>query len=70
MSYKLAGHTMVSTPHGDVCESCGRTWAQMLQEREYWRPGALGVAHVGGLLESELAELNARLDRIWGALAA
>jgi len=61
---------MVETPHGDVCESCGRTWAQMLQEREYWQPGVMGVAHVGGLLSSEIAELNDRVERIWKALAA
>jgi hypothetical protein len=46
MRYSLAGHQMVLTAHGDVCEVCGRTWAQMLNEREYWKVGEPNIAQV------------------------
>jgi hypothetical protein len=65
MRYALAGHTMIPTPHGDACELCHKTWQQMLNEREYWKVGQGGVAHVGNLNESEVKQLNDRLEKIW-----
>jgi hypothetical protein len=68
MRYALAGHNMLTTAHGDVCEVCGRTWAQMLNEREYWRAGQGGIAHLGNLNESEVKQLNDRVEYIWSVM--
>lgn len=68
MRYTLAGHNMLPTAHGDVCEVCGRTWAQMLAEREYWKVGQGGIAHVGNLNESEVKQLHDRVEYIWSVM--
>jgi hypothetical protein len=63
---RVAGHQFVNTPAGEACE-CGKTWLYVLDRREEWKPGAPGIAHIGGLEEKEVAELNAKLQRIWDA---
>ena len=69
MRYALAGHTMIPTAHGDVCEICHRTWVQMLNEREYWKIGEPGIAHIGNLNAAEVQQLNDRVEFIWKAMA-
>lgn len=64
----LAGHSMVPGPRGSVCQQCGRTWIEMLDNRDRWRPGEFGIAHTGGLTDGEVRELQAELDRIWACL--
>jgi hypothetical protein len=66
----LAGHPMDDGLHGLVCTLCGRTWLQMLAEREHWRKGELGIAHVAGLSDNEVGELRAELDRLWASVKA
>ena len=62
----VAGHAFVETPCGEAC-SCGKTWLYVLDRREEWRPGVTGIAHTGGLTIEEIAQLNAKLQRIWDA---
>lgn len=66
MTERVAGHLFVDTPRGEACV-CGMTWIEVLNQREEWKPGVVGIAHIGALNESEIAELNAKLQRIWDA---
>lgn len=63
----IAGHTFVEFPHGRACQSCGKTWISVLNDREFWRPGEIGIAHSGALNSAEVAQLEAEISRIWTA---
>ncbi len=71
MSDRVAGHLFGDTPRGEACLDCGMRWLDVLDNRERWQVGQLGVAHNDagsvGLLAFEVAELNAKLQRIWNA---
>lgn len=63
----VAGHKFVETPQGEACAVCGRRWLDILNQREFWRNGEMGIAHHGALNDAEVAELNDKLDRMWSA---
>lgn len=67
----VAGHLFVDTPRGEACRECGKLWLDVLDRREEWRPGALGIAHTDagtvGLTALEVKQLNDKLQRIWDA---
>lgn len=63
----IAGHSFIEMPHGRACQSCGKTWIAVLNDREFWRPGEMGIAHSGGLNAFEVAQLEAEIARIWAA---
>jgi hypothetical protein len=65
MPERVAGHLFVDTPRGEACADCGKLWMYILDRREQWRVGEFGIAHIGGLEEREIAELHAKLERIW-----
>jgi len=67
MPDKVAGHTFVQTERGEACADCGKLWLDVLNARELWTPGATGIAHTGALNVTEIAELQAKLERIWNA---
>lgn len=70
-SNRVAGHHFIDTPRGEACSECGKLWLDMLDERERWRIGELGIAHndagTVGLTTAEVQELHAKLDHIWKA---
>ncbi len=70
MTRHLAGHTMAAGPAGDACSICGRTWIDMLNNRDRWRPGQLGIAHRDALNAAECQELHAEIERIFGLVCA
>lgn len=63
----IAGHSFQEFPHGRACQSCGKTWIAVLNDREFWRPGEMGIAHSGALNEFECGQLRAEVERIWAA---
>ena len=65
---RIAGHIFADGPNGRACRICGRRWLDILDKREFWRPGESGIAHVGDLNEREVEELEAELERIWRAV--
>ncbi len=71
MTARVAGHLFVDTTRGEACSECGKLWLDVLDHRERWQAGQLGVAHNDagsiGLLATEVAELHAKLQRIWDA---
>lgn len=67
VSDRVAGHTFTDTPRGEACSECGKLWMEVLNVRELWRAGQVGIAHSGALNETEVKELQAKLDRIWDA---
>jgi hypothetical protein len=66
----IAGHTMVDGPGGRACKFCGKTWLSILDQRDFWRPGEKGIAHIDPLNEAECQQLRAELDRIYAAALA
>ena len=68
---RVAGHLFVDTPRGEACADCGKLWMDVLDHRESWRVGALGIAHDDaggvGLTVSEVQQLEAKLERIWAS---
>ena len=67
MPDRVAGHLFVDTPRGEACSECGRTWMEVLDKRERWIVGERGIAHNMGLTTEEIAQLQAKLERIWNA---
>ena len=73
MSERVAGHSFIDTPRGEACADCGKLWLDVLEDRERWAVGVLGIAHddagTVGLTLAEVHQLHAKLDRIWKATA-
>jgi len=61
----LAGHRMEDYGNGLRCEG-GRTWRYLLEHRDQWIVGRLGLAHNDagtiGLSSGEIESLNKYLD--------
>jgi len=64
----IAGHTFKDQPYGRVCDGCGKSWLDVLAQREYWTVGEYGVGHDGALSQPWIDELNAEVDRIWATV--
>lgn len=71
MTERVAGHLFVDSPRGEACSECGKLWIDVLNERERWKKGELGIAHNDGgsigLTTQEVEELDAKIQRIWNA---
>ena len=68
---RVAGHLLGDTPRGEACLECGKLWLDILNDRERWQKGELGIAHNDGgsigLTTEEVASLQAKIKRIWDA---
>lgn len=61
----IAGHSFLDQPHGRACEWCGRTWINLLDNRDLWKVGELDIAHSGALVGEEVKQLEAEVQRVW-----
>jgi len=74
MTILLAGHPMIDRGAGLFCPECGQTWAFLLDNRDRWKPGVMGLAHndagTVGLNVIEIGQMERYLDWITACLSA
>jgi len=63
----IAGHSFFKA--GDRC-SCGKRWTDLVLLRAKWSYGEHGVAHTGGLTETEVKELFDYEEHIYASIRA